>query len=84
VDSNAIYGYDAAICLVDVLKRCGNDLSRENILEQATGIKELELPMLLPGIKINTSSSNYSPIRQMQLQSFNSVSWELFGELLQG
>jgi branched-chain amino acid transport system substrate-binding protein len=84
VDSNAIYGYDAAICLIDVLKRCGDDLSRENILKQATNIKELELPMLLPGIKINTSSSNYSPIRQMQLQSFNGVSWELFGELLQG
>src|SRR5580698_7657301 len=84
VDSNAIYGYDAAICLVDVLKRCGDDLSRGNVLKQATNIKDLDLPMLLPGVKINTSPTNYSPIRQMQLQSFNGVSWERFGELLQG
>jgi branched-chain amino acid transport system substrate-binding protein len=84
VDSNAIYGYDAAILMVHVLKQCGDDLSRANILKQATSIDGLELPMLLPGIKINTSSTNYSPIRQMQLQSFNGKSWELFGEILQG
>ncbi len=84
VDSNVIYGFDAAILMVHVLKQCGDDLSRDNILKQATSIKDLELPMLLPGIKINTSSTNYSPIRQMQLQSFNGTSWELFGEILQG
>ena len=84
IDSNVIYGYDAAICMVHVLKQCGDDLSRENLLKQATGIKDLDLPMLLPGIKINTSPTNYSPIRQMQLQTFNGTSWELFGELLQG
>jgi len=84
IDSNAIYGYDAAILMVHVLKQCGDDLSRENILKQATSINELELPMLLPGIKINTSPTNYSPIRQMQLQSFNGTRWELFGDILQG
>ena len=84
VDSNAIYGFDAAVCLVHVLKQCGDDLSRDNILKQATDIKGLDLPMLLPGIKINTSPTNYSPIRQMQLQSFNGTSWELFGDILQG
>jgi branched-chain amino acid transport system substrate-binding protein len=84
VDSNAIYGYDAAILMVHVLKQCGNDLSRANILKQATSIDGLDLPMLLPGIKINTSPTNYSPIRQMQLQSFNGKSWELFGDILQG
>ncbi len=84
VDSNAIYGFDAAICLVQVLKQCGDDLSRDNILKQATNIKDLDLPMLLPGIKINTSPTNYSPIRQMQLQTFNGTSWELFGDILQG
>ncbi|MDE3177879.1 MAG: ABC transporter substrate-binding protein [Pseudomonadota bacterium] len=84
VDSNVIYGYDAAICLVHVLQQCGADLSRENILRQATSIKDLDLPMLLPGIKINTSATNYSPIRQMQLQAFNGTSWELFGDVLQG
>ncbi len=84
VDSNAIYGFNAAILMVHVLKQCGNDLSRANILKQATNIDGLELPMLLPGIKINTSPTNYSPIRQMQLQSFNGSSWELFGDILQG
>jgi branched-chain amino acid transport system substrate-binding protein len=84
VDSNAIYGYDAAICIVHVLKECGDDLSRQNILRRATSIENLALPMLLPGVQINTSPTNYSPIRQMQLQRFNGLSWELFGDLLQG
>jgi len=84
IDSNTIYGYDAALCLAHVLKQCGDDLSRDNILKQATSIKDLDLPMLLPGVKINTSSDNYSPIRQMQLQTFDGTSWQLFGEVLQG
>jgi branched-chain amino acid transport system substrate-binding protein len=67
-----------------VLKQCGDDLSRENIMKQAANIKDLELPMLLPGMKINTSPDNFSPIRQMQLASFNGESWSVFGELLQG
>ena len=84
VDSNAIYGFNAAILMAHVLKQCGDDLSRANILKQATNIDGLDLPMLLPGIKINTSPTNYSPVRQMQLQSFNGTSWELFGDILQG
>jgi branched-chain amino acid transport system substrate-binding protein len=67
-----------------VLKQCGDDLSRETIMKQAANIKDLELPMLLPGMKINTSPDNFSPIRQMQLASFNGESWSVFGELLQG
>jgi branched-chain amino acid transport system substrate-binding protein len=67
-----------------VLKQCGDDLSRETIMKQAANIKDLELPMLLPGMKINTSADNFSPIRQMQLASFNGESWSVFGELLQG
>ena len=50
--------------MVQVLKQCGDDLSRENIMKQAANLKDLELPMLLPGIKINTSPDNFSPIRQ--------------------
>ena len=84
VDSNVIYGYDAAVCLAYVLKQCGDDLSRENILKQATSIKDLDLPMLLPGVKINTAPDNYSPIRRMQLQSFDGTSWQLFGDVVQG
>jgi branched-chain amino acid transport system substrate-binding protein len=69
---------------VQVLKQCGNDLSRDNIMRQAVNLKDLELPLLLPGIKVNTSPTNYSPIRQMRLATFNGESWELFGELLTG
>jgi branched-chain amino acid transport system substrate-binding protein len=84
IDANAVYGFDAAAAMVQVLKQCGADLSRDNVMKQAANLKDLELPMLLPGIKINTSSTNYRPIRQMQLATFNGESWELFGELLQG
>jgi branched-chain amino acid transport system substrate-binding protein len=84
LDANAAYAYGAAGTLIQVLKQCGADLSRENIMRQAANIKDLELPMLLPGMKINTSPDNFSPIRQMQLAKFNGESWILFGELLQG
>jgi branched-chain amino acid transport system substrate-binding protein len=81
-DVNAAYGFGAAATIVQVLKQCGNDLSHDNIMKQAANLKDLELPLLLPGIKINTSRTNYSPIRQMQLSRFNGESWELFGDLL--
>ena len=84
IDSNAIYGFGAAATMVQVLKQCGDDLSRDNIMKQAANLKDLELPMLLPGIKINTSPDNFSPIRQMQLARFNGESWELFGDLISG
>jgi branched-chain amino acid transport system substrate-binding protein len=83
-DLNAVYGFGAAATMVQVLKQCGSDLSRENIMRQAANIKDLVLPMGLPGAAINTSPDNYSPIRQMQLSMFNGESWELFGDLLTG
>jgi branched-chain amino acid transport system substrate-binding protein len=83
IDSNAAYAFGAAGAMVQVLKQCGDDLSRENIMKQAASLMDLELPMLLPGIKLNTSPTNYSPIRQMQLARFNGESWELFGDLIQ-
>jgi hypothetical protein len=70
--------------MVQVLEQCGADLSRENVLKQAANLKDLQLPMLLPGIVLNTSPTNYSPIRQMQLASFDGQSWQLFGDLLMG
>jgi branched-chain amino acid transport system substrate-binding protein len=82
VDGNAVTGWGAAKIMVQVLKQCGDDLSRENIMRQATNLKDFELPMLLPGIKINTSPDNYFPIRQMQLVRFNGENWELFGDLM--
>ena len=80
----AVYGFTTAATMVHVLEQCGDDLSRENILRQALAIKDLELPMLLPGIKINTSPDNYFLIRQMQLARFNGEMWEPFGELISG
>jgi branched-chain amino acid transport system substrate-binding protein len=83
-DLNAVYGFGAGATMVQVLKQCGNDLSRENIMKEAANIKKLQGPMSLPGATINTSPDNYSPIRQMQLSMFNGESWELFGGLLTG
>ena len=83
-DVNAAYGFSAAATMVQVLKQCGNDLSRDNIMKQTANLKDLELPLLLPGIKVNTSPTNYSPIREMQLATFNGESWELFGDVLSG
>jgi branched-chain amino acid transport system substrate-binding protein len=78
------WGYGSAIALERVLAQCGNDLSRENIMRQATNLKDLELPLLLPGIKVNTAPDNYFPIRQMQLMRFNGHSWDLFGDVIGG
>ncbi len=83
IDANAVYGFGAAATMIQVLKQCGNDLSRANVMKQAANLKDLELPMLLPGIKINTSPDNFSPIRQEALASFNGESWEQFGGLYQ-
>ena len=84
IDWNAVYGFGATATMVQVLKQCGNDLSRENVMRQATNLKNFVLPMGLPGVSINTSPDNYSPIRQEQLATFNSESWEPFGELMMG
>jgi branched-chain amino acid transport system substrate-binding protein len=83
-DNDHPYGMMAAMTLVQVLKQCGNDLSRENIMKEAANLHDLEMPMLLPGIKINTSPDNFAPIKQMQLQHFDGKSWELFGDVLSG
>ena len=69
--------------MVQVLKQCGNDLSRESVMKQAANLKDLDLPMTLPGIKINTSPDNFSPIRQEALARFNGESWEQFSEIFQ-
>jgi ABC-type branched-subunit amino acid transport system substrate-binding protein len=78
----AAYGYQSAALLVHVLGQCANDLSRENIMRQATHIQNLALPLGLPGVTINTSPTDYRMIRQYQLQRFDGEHWKLFGELL--
>jgi branched-chain amino acid transport system substrate-binding protein len=83
-DTNYVNAYNSAMVLEAVLKACGDDLSTENILKQAYSIKDLELPMLLPGIKVNTSATDHVPVDQMQFMRFNGKTWERFGELLTG
>jgi branched-chain amino acid transport system substrate-binding protein len=83
-DNNYPYGMMVAMTMVQVLKQCGSDLSRENIMKEAANLHDLEMPMLLPGIKLNTSADNFAPIKQMQLQRFDGKSWGLFGDVLSG
>ncbi len=77
-----VYGYNSAGTLVQVLKQAGDDLSRENIMRQATNLRDVELPMLLPGIKVNTSRTDYYPVQQLQLVRFDGKRWVRFGELV--
>jgi len=83
-DTNYVNSYNSAMALEHVLKACGDDLSTENILQHAYSIRNLELPMLLPGIKINTSPTDHVPVDQMQFMRFNGKTWDRFGELQTG
>src|SRR5262249_36379676 len=76
------YGYNNAAALIQVLKQAGNDLSRENVMRQATNLRDVELPMLLPGIKVNTSPTDYWAVQQLQLTRFDGQRWVRFGELV--
>jgi branched-chain amino acid transport system substrate-binding protein len=76
------YGYNSAGALIQVLKQAGSDLSRENIMRQATNLRDLELPMLLPGIKVNTSPTDYWAVQQLQLMRFDGKRWVRFGDLV--
>jgi len=79
-----VYGYLVAQTLVATLKQCGDDLTRENVMKQAANLKDLQLAMLLPGIAINTSPTDFAPIKQMQMEKFNGERWELFGPVFSG
>jgi branched-chain amino acid transport system substrate-binding protein len=83
-NSLTIYGYLIAEAVVEVLKRCGNDLSRDNIMKQAVSIKGLQLPMLLPGISINTSAADHAPLEQMLMRKFSGTRWEHIGSARSG
>jgi branched-chain amino acid transport system substrate-binding protein len=81
-DLSVMYAYTVAQGLVHVLKACGDDLSRENIMKQAASIRDLELGGLLPGVKVNTSATDFAPISQLQLMKFKGEHWDLFGEII--
>ena len=84
VDLNNVYGYAAAQTLVQVLRQCGDDLTRENIMKQAANLKNFSSDVMLPGIKINTSPDDFFPIEQMQLMKFDGEAWHLFGDVITG
>ena len=79
---NNAYGYMQSSMLMQALKQCGNDLTRENVMRQAANLKNLELPILLPGIKVNTSPTDYYPIEQQMMAKFDGKEWKNFGDLL--
>jgi branched-chain amino acid transport system substrate-binding protein len=81
-DQGFVNGYNSAMAMVQVLKQCGDDLSSDNILQQALNLKDVELPMLLPGIRINTSPADHLPVEQMQMMRFDGKQWVRFGEVL--
>jgi branched-chain amino acid transport system substrate-binding protein len=79
-----VYGYLAAQSLVAVLKQSGDNLTRDNVMKQATSLKNLELGLLLPGMRINTGANDFAPIKQMQMEQFNGERFELFGPIMSG
>jgi branched-chain amino acid transport system substrate-binding protein len=81
-DASVMYGYAVAQTLVHVLKSCGNDLTRANIMKQAASMKNYEVAGLLPGIKLNTSATDFAPLSQLQLMRFKGETWERFGDIL--
>src|ERR1700761_1308837 len=83
-NANSAYAYVESQALIQVLKQCGDNLTRENVMKQAASLKDFTSDMLLPGIRVNTSPDVYFPIEQMQLMRFNGEAWELFGPIING
>ncbi|HWI38887.1 MAG TPA: ABC transporter substrate-binding protein [Burkholderiales bacterium] len=81
-DNFNVYGYGVGQTLVQALKQCGDNLTRENVMRQAASLKNVQIDTLLPGITISTSSTDYAPIEAVQLQKFDGKRWELFGDVM--
>ena len=83
-DASYVFAYGVSKTMLQVLKQCNGDFSRENIMRQAANLHDFEVPTLLPGIKVNTSPTNFHPIRAMQLEKWDGKTWVLFGDVLAG
>ena len=81
-DANHVFGYAVATLMHETLKKCGDDLTRENVMRQAANFQKYALPMLIPGITINTGPTDYYPIQSVKLAKFSGDTWELFGEVM--
>jgi branched-chain amino acid transport system substrate-binding protein len=84
LDGSVVYGYGAAQTMVKVLQMCGDDLTRENVMKQAANLKSFTPDTLLPGVTINTSATDFAPIKQLQMMRFKGEKWELFGDIING
>jgi branched-chain amino acid transport system substrate-binding protein len=82
LDGSVVFGYGAAQTMVKVLQMCGDDLTRENVMKQAAGLKSFAPDTILPGITINTSATDFAPIKQLQMERFKGEKWELFGDII--
>jgi branched-chain amino acid transport system substrate-binding protein len=81
-DTNLVFGYTAAQTMVQVLKQAGDDLTRENVMKQAASLKDFAPDTTLPGIKINTSATDFAPIEQLKMMQFKNGRWDLFGDII--
>ena len=84
LDQGTVVGYGVAQTLVQVLKQCGDNLTRENVMKQAASLKDFRTEVMLPGIKINTSATDFAPINHLQLMRFKGERWNLFGDVISG
>jgi branched-chain amino acid transport system substrate-binding protein len=84
IDSSVVYGYGAAQTMVKVLEMCGDNLTRENVMKQAASLKDFVPDTMLPGVKINTSATDFAPIEQLRMMRFKGEKWELFGDVISG
>jgi branched-chain amino acid transport system substrate-binding protein len=82
-NANNLYGYVQAEAMMQVLKQCGDNLTRENVMKQAASLKDFTSDVALPGIKANTSATDYRVNKQLQMMKFNGERWELFGPILE-
>jgi branched-chain amino acid transport system substrate-binding protein len=82
LDAGVVVGYGVAQTVVQILKQCGDNLTRENVMKQAASLKNFRTEMLLPGISINTSATDFAPISQLQLMRFKGEQWQLFGDVI--
>jgi len=81
-DINLAYGYAAAQTMVQVLKQCGDNLTRENVMKQAASLKDFAADTMIPGIKANTSATDFAPIEQLKMMRFMGGKWEMFGDII--
>jgi len=84
LDGSVVFGYGVAQTMVKVLEMCSDNLTRENVMKQAASLRDFTPDTLLPGVKINTSATDFAPIKQLQMMRFKGEKWELFGDIISG